>query len=512
MKKQIGAGAIVAYVNTFLNMFINVFLTPFIISHLGVSEYGVYKTISSFSAQLGIMSFGISTLITRYIVFFDTKNKKKEKENFLFMAYCITAFLSILIFVVGFGMYLLIDKLYSNSLTVSELFLAKRLFLFLIVNVVLSVVCDSFTGLIRAHEKFVVCNGIATCRLVLRLLCIIALLSIGFKAMGIVISDALISLVVAVASYLYSRVFLQEKAKFHTWDWAMMKSCFMFSLAVFMQAIVNQANQNVDNIILGAMQGPTVVTVYSIGLSLYTAFNSFVTIVGGMYAPQATRLVANGANGEQLTDFAIRPARIQGMLACLGVVGFVLVGQDFIQVWMGTGYEDVYKITLILIIPVVLPLVESITNNILDALLKRMARSLILVGMCCVNITVSIILINAIGYTGAAYGTAFSLVVGHGILMNMYLYKKIHINVFRLFKSVFSRTLIVSVITLIVCWYIRALPTRLSWLVLKIVVIVAVYGVATFFIGLSKREKTYVVDTAKRLIKNFCDSLYRKKR
>ena len=91
--------------------------------------------------------------------------------------------------------------------------------------------------------------------------------------------------------------------------------------------------------------------------------------------PRATKLVAEGADGEKLTDFVIEPARIQMIIASLCIMGFSLLGRDFIQLWLGKGYEDVYKITLILIVPVVIPLIESVTNNILDAKMKRMARS-----------------------------------------------------------------------------------------------------------------------------------------
>ena len=75
---QIKVGSIIAYLNLFLHLIISVFLTPFLIKNLGQSEYGVYKIIQSFSAQLGIMSFGISTLVARNIVFFNEKKEQKE--------------------------------------------------------------------------------------------------------------------------------------------------------------------------------------------------------------------------------------------------------------------------------------------------------------------------------------------------------------------------------------------------------------------------------------------------
>ena len=499
MKNQIKLGSLIAYLNVFLNMFVSVFLTPFLLQCLGEAEYGVYKIIQSFAGQLGIMSFGVSALITRNVVFYNTKQQKKEKENFLFMAYVITFSLALLIGVVGAGLYFCIEPMYAAKMTAEELLIAQKLFVLLVINTGLSVVCDSFMGLLRAHEKFVISNGIGTLRFALRLATILILLNLGVNSVGIVVADLLVTSLALAISFVYGRFGLREKAKFYYWDGALLRTSFAFSAAVFLQAIINQVNQNVDNVILGAMEGPSVVTVYSIGLTLYTCFISMVTVVGGMYGPQATRLVAQGAGGEALTDFAIKPARIQAMIALLGIVGFVLLGQDFVQLWLGDGYEEVYWITLILIIPVLIPLVESITNSILDAMLKRMARSLILLAMCAFNIVLSILLVTWVGYIGAAIGTATSLVLGHGILMNIYLKKKIKINVFRLFKGVFKGTLLCAIVTGLVCVPVIFIPDGLGWFVLKGGIVVCVYALCMLLFGMNKAEKQAVFATARRV-------------
>ena len=41
MNKQIKYGSLIAYLNIALNLVINFALTPFMLSHLGSSEYGV---------------------------------------------------------------------------------------------------------------------------------------------------------------------------------------------------------------------------------------------------------------------------------------------------------------------------------------------------------------------------------------------------------------------------------------------------------------------------------------
>lgn len=492
MSRQLKIGSLIAYLNVVLHMLTSVFLTPFLIQGLGAGEYGVYKIIQSFAAPLAIMSFGISNLVVRNIVFYQTRNDVKAKENFLFTIRTIAIILALLVCAFGAILFFFIDEMYANTLTPYELNLAKTLFTFLLLNVAFSVILDSYMGIIKAHEKFIINNGISTLRLVFRLLSIFLLINIGVGSLGIVLTDLCITIITLLFCSIFDRFKLHEKPKFHCFDKQMIKVCFTFSAAVFLQAIVNQVNQNVDNIILGIMKGTMVVTIYSTALTLYTCFNSIVTIIGGMYAPRASKLVAENADSEKLTNFVIAPARIQLMIALLCIVGFVLVGQDFIQLWLGTGYEDVYKITLILIIPVVIPLIESITNNILDAMLKRMARSLILVGMCVFNIIVSVILVNTIGYIGAAYGTALSLIFGHGILMNIYLHKKIKLNIFRMFREIFKGTLKCAIITAVVGIFIAMIPNNIYTLVFKIVLISVIYLLLLYLFGMNNNEKNKI--------------------
>lgn len=491
LNRQIRNGSIIAYFNIVLNLIINFALTPFMLYHLGTSEYGVYKIVQSFTGQLAIMSFGLSTVTTRYIVLYNAKNKTREKENFLFWIKSITAVLTVSVVAIGFFLYACMDEIYSQSLSEDELVLAKQLCSVLILNVALSIASDAYLGIIRAHERFILSNALGMFRLILRLASIIILLSLGIRSIGVVLTDLSITLSIFLFSIVYARAVLKEKARFHCLDKKLLGEIFTFAIAVFLQAIVNQVNQNLDNTILGIMTNTSIVTVYSVALTLYTCFISLVTTLSTMFGPQATRLVANGATGEELTDFAIEPGRIQTMVALLGILGFMLLGKEFIYLWMGTGFEDVYRITLILIIPALIPLIESVTNTILDAMLKRMARSIALVGMCVINVLSSIILIKIFGYIGAAFGTALSVILGNGVIINVYLHKVIGLNIPRLFFSIFKGLLPAFLGCLIIGWMlIPMLPSgTVWWFALKVIVLVCMYAIALFFFGMNEKEK-----------------------
>lgn len=500
MREQKKAGVIIQYLNLIINMATGIFFTPFLIKSLGSAEYGFYRIIQSFAGQLGIMTFGICTLVTRNIVKYNTFNQKKEKENFLAMAGMISIILALSVFVIGYILSLSIDTLFSQSLTSSELILAKKLFWILIFNVSVTILNDMVTGIVNAHEKFIVKNGVHTLKYILRVMTLIILLELNFKSMAIVLTDLILSILILLINVIYGFGFLKEKMRFYYLDRKELKISFTFAFAILLQAIVNQVNQNLDSIILGVMTNTETVTVYSIALTLFTMFNSITLVIGSVFTPQATRMIMNHASGEELTDLVIKPGRLQFMVGSLIITGYILFGREFIYYWMGEEYYGAYIVGIILMVPALIPLVQNVTGAILDAMLKRLGRSVILLFMAGINLIVSIVCVYFFGYIGAAYGTAFSYIIGNGILMNIYLYKVTDLNLKRMYKELVSKSILVAVCCMIIFVPITQMGfSTLYMLLIKMLVYTVVFGLGMYFFAMRDYERSLILDPIKKL-------------
>lgn len=492
MNNQYKSGAVLSYLNIILNMAISIFFIPFLISSLGESEYGVYKIVQSFSGQLSIMSFGIATLIVRNTVFFNAKKQKEEKENFLFFAFLATYIFAAIILVAGGIMYGAIDVMYKSSMTAKEISIAKILFVLLILNIAATIICDSYSGLIKAHEKFGVSYGIETAKLILRVALMVSILKLGGKSVLIVSADLSITVSAWILIMLYGRFRLKERAKYHRFDGQLLKQCFVFSLAIFLQRIINQVNQNLDNVILGMMTNTAIVAMYSIALTIFTSFGSVVTTIGTLFTPKATQMIANDATGEELTSFISTVGRWQFMISGLVITGFILFGKSFIILWVGRKYINVYYLSIILLIPAVIPHITSVSMSILDAMLKRLGASIILVIMCIVNIGVSVVFIKYIGFWGAAIGTAVSFIIGHGILFNIYLHKVANISIFKMYKDILRRSFIGVVACLLIGIPITFIPYGIAWFILKVIIYTVIYALVMYFLCMNASEKSVV--------------------
>ena len=62
---------------------IGIFLTPFILRHLGSSEYGIYLTIGAFIGTISLLDFGLNNTVVRFVAKYRAEKDRDSEENFL---------------------------------------------------------------------------------------------------------------------------------------------------------------------------------------------------------------------------------------------------------------------------------------------------------------------------------------------------------------------------------------------------------------------------------------------
>lgn len=454
MKDQKKIGVSLSYLNLILNTIINLFLTPFMIKNLGDTDYSILKVMQSFSGPLIMFNLGVSTVVARAIVKNKTLNNQNviEKQNTIGLAMITSSIMSVLVGIIGLVMYMLIPSIYCNSYDSTQLIEAQKIFIIFVLATIIHILTDSFNGCAIGHERFAFNSSLSLIKNIVRVPLIICSLKLGFGAFSVALMDFVVAILVFLLSSVYALFVLKEFPKITGFKKSELFEILSFSLAILLQAVVNQVNNNVDTMILGAViTEKAIITMYSSALFIYSVYNSVVSVMSDFFLPKATKLITKNASGEELTDFVIKPGRYQSMIAVAVVFGFAVLGKDFISLWIGSTYINAYYIVLILIIPVTIPLVENTAIAILNATMKRIFRSLILVIMSLVNVVLTLVLIRSFSYWGAAVGTFISLCVGHVFLMNWYYSKTFSMNIPRMFKEIFKGILPVGLVSGLIC-------------------------------------------------------------
>lgn len=101
MNRQVKIGAVLSYVLIILNTVHGLFITPYMIGKLGVSEYGVYKTISALSSSMMVLDLGIGSTVMRFVAKYRATKDEKSIPNFVAISLIQAAALSGVILTVG---------------------------------------------------------------------------------------------------------------------------------------------------------------------------------------------------------------------------------------------------------------------------------------------------------------------------------------------------------------------------------------------------------------------------
>lgn len=427
-------GIIISYIYTVLNLIAGIFLSAFTIRVIGDQNYGVYKTISSFVNYLVLLEFGVGTILTRNISICRSNGGSQEEINkHISTLGTVALLLSLIIVAFSAGFYFLIDPIYSKTLTISEIAYGQKMFLFLTLYLLCSFLSQTLNGIVIAYEYYSFSSLVSLIRLVLRVGLLVSFILLTKQSIVIAIIDSALSLIVLIITIIFCIRKCQMRFSFKKFDKSIFISALPLSLALLLQTVVNEANNNVDPFLIGALIGPKSVTVYSISLFVFSFFSSLTSVPITMYMPQVAKDLSKKPDMSSFTDTLIEPCRLVAILGGSIFFGFIAVGKQFIQVVYGAGYQDAWIIAIILMGPAFVYMTNGVLVNVLDVLNKRLFKSLVLIGITALNILLTIFFIQWWEIIGAAIATAIATTLGQILVMNFYYAKVLHIRILHLY-------------------------------------------------------------------------------
>ena len=432
------AGVLLSYGQTVLSTVISLVYTPVMLRLLGTSEYGTYTLVSGFISNLSLMSFGLGSAYVRYY----SRAKVQEGEdgvahiNGMFMV--IFLVISAMSLLVGGVLVANVQNIFGAKLTAHEIETARVLMALLVVNIAVSFPCSVFSSYITANERFFFQRVINMIRTVLNPIVMLPLLLMGLGSVALVVVTLVLSVVTDAFNIWYCARKLRMRLTFGRFDFALLREMGGFSFFIFLNMIIDQINWTVDTTLLGIISGTAATAIYGVGAQINNYYKTLSTSISGVFTPQINRIVAEGQGDDKLTSLFTRVGRIQFMLLMLVLTGFVFVGEPFIEAWGGGEYQGAYPIALMLMVPVTLPLIENLGIEIQRAKNKHQFRSKVYFFMALGNVLVSIPLGMRFGGLGCAMGTAISLIIGNGFVMNWYYQTHIGLDMKRFFRSILS--------------------------------------------------------------------------
>lgn len=492
MRGQLKKGAILSYLNILISIVTGVVVSPLLVHGLGNGEYGAYQMTAALIGYVSVLDFGLHSSITRFVSKYQAKKDEKGQQNFIGVSLILFSAIAVLILLVGGILYVNVSAIYGKSATTEEIRIIQQLLVVLIINLAISMPGAVFESISIAYEKFVFVNLSATLKMFLRFVAILLLGCWHYNALTVVLIDFILNTLLIIVNAVYCFKVLHIKIKIYDCSLSFVKSIFTFSLFVFIAGITDQINWKADTTILGIMLGTTSVTLYSVAGNLVGYYKSFSSAISGIFLPKAVKMVALGKSNTELTNLMIQIGRIQLMIISLILVGFTTLGREFIVLWMGPEFVNAYFWFLLMAVPLVVPMTQSIGINIIEAKNMHQFRAIVYFFIALANIVLTVIFVKLFGIIGAPIGTGVAMFVGNTIVINWYYSKKVGLEIGRFFKEVYLKLMPSILGALGVCLILKYFIGSInSWIgfFMKAIVVALIYAAFVFKMGLNAQER-----------------------
>lgn len=492
-------GILLSYANILLHAVLGFIYVPILLHYIGKSEYGLYQLMGSLIAYFSIMDFGLSAAVIRFYTKYKALKDHRGMENILAVSLRCYGLVMVVVLLIGGVCYCFLGNAFGNSMTAAEVGEAKQIFLLLLLNIIITLGTMVFRSVINAHEKFLFLKGMETIQLVLQPVLVVLLLMQQPSAFSVALVQTGLNLVLSLARMYYCFHTLHVTIRFHYWNRELFQEFRHLALSVFAVTVIDQVFWKTNQIILGVISGTDAVAVYSISSLIYMNYMALSIAISGVYLPHVTEMIARKEPVSHLSMLFIKIGRWQYYLLGLVATGFIIFGREFIHMWAGDGFEEAYGITLLIILPFTIDLIQNIGNSILQAKNCYDFRAKVLFVSGVFSLGFAIPLGIRFGGTGCAFATGLSMLLGNGLVMNWFYARRIHLAIGEFWRQIGRISLVV--LGCFVLGYGMNVWVSASGFLLfacKVVLYTLVYSFLIYQLAMTAEERTKLAGVLRR--------------
>lgn len=498
--KRIAKNTIALYVRMLFLMGISLFTTRVVLQALGVDDYGIYNVVGGIVALFSILSHSLSTACSRFLNFEMGRGNFDRLKAVFSTSVTIQIALAIIIAIlteIG-GTWFLNTKMVIPD---DRLVAANWVFQFSILTFCVNLISVPYNAAIVAHEKMSAFAYIGIYEGVAKLLvCYLVMESPMDK---LITYAALIFVIQLSVRFIYtwycSRHF--EECSYHfLYDKPLMKELFSYAGWNFIGSAAGVLRTQGGNIIINLFAGPAVNAARGVANQVNHAISGFSTNFITAVRPQITKSYAAG-DIAYMTTLVNQSARFSFYL--LMVLSLpIIVNIDFILgIWLETVPEST---PIFVILTMIFTMIEAFSHPLMTAQLatgKVRNYQLVVGGINLLNLPVSYVLMRiGFGPEIFLYVAIFFSVVCLVARLIM-LQKETGFDSLCFVRKVLGNCSVVTIVALILPLLAKQYG-RNNWLSFFLIALLCVVTtlLAEFYLGCSKKERTFAINKAKEII------------
>jgi O-antigen/teichoic acid export membrane protein len=397
------------------NVLVAFLITPFVIRHLGNTSYGIWALILQCTGYMGVIDVGVRSALVRFVARFHAEGKLEDVNEFLSTALLVYGGLSLLLIV--WGAVLAAFVIPHMNIPAPMLASARAVLLLSVCTGAVAVPLGAFQAVLAALFRWPLLNGVAIGTLLARTALIVLVLWKGHGLVALALIHCISTAVGAFIHLFLSRrclpglVFSTKLARRK-----MVGPLFRHGLYSALISAGNRLNYEVDNIVIAAFLPVGLIAFYVIGSRLVQYWRDLVNGAVQIVMPLVSGLEARGS-AEDLGLLFLRTTKYLLLLGSPLALGLLLLGPDFIRLWMGPDYAARSGLVLVILgAAQFVSLTECSASAVLCGLSKHKANVWCTGLEGILNLGLSVALVRPYGIYGVALGTTLAVVVVRGFV------------------------------------------------------------------------------------------------
>lgn len=489
------------WANIIVGTLLSIIIAPIVVNKLGNVYYGIWTLVMQFTGYLWLFDFGVRESVIKYVAQYHACDDRKALVSTVQTAITIYAVIGAAAFAVIGLMALALP--YAFTIPQDAIKTARVTMVLMGATIAQGFIGNVFTGVLMGLQRFYLVRTAGILFSVARALLIVALLQAGFGIVALSVVQLFLGVGMSAVIYWFS---LREVPYMVTRivrprrdD---IKRIIGYSKYVSIINISEKIIYASDAVVIATFMPVSTLVYYAIGGSLVTHLKSFVGAMAVFVNPLISSLESkkDTVSVQRLLLTSSKAAVLAGIPVC---VGFVILGQRFIDIWMGPKFGplagDVLKV---LAISHLFGLPQHTITYVLYGLSRHRITAMWRFCEGLGNLLLSVVLIQFWGVIGVAVGTLIPQVLIVAGALTISTCRILNIPVLDYYLSVYARPLVASIPFWGACWYINTVlaPASLPAFIGEIVLTLPVYGIPVYFVAFSRGERKIILD---RLITTF---------
>lgn len=494
MPSQIKTGAILSYTSLGINIVIGLVYTPWMIHSIGRDNYGLY-TLAMSIISLFVFDFGLSSAVTRFIAKYIAEDSFEKIKGFMGIVCRLYLFIGIFLAAILISIYFFIPEIYEK-LSEQEIGQFKVIYIIASAFSVISFPFIPLNGVLSANEKFIQLK-----------LCEVAhkVIIVGTMSLCLLAGYGLYALVsvnvFAGLTMIALKLYCVRRYTSITIDWRYhnkleQREILGFSGWTTVISITQRCIFNLAPSILGIFSGSASIAILGVAITIEGYTYTFANALNGLFLPKVSKLLA--LEKGDLTPLMIKVGRIQVFIIGAIVIGFICLGQQFINLWVGKSFAEVYICAVLLILPSFIHLPQEIASTGIIVANKVKSQAIVFILMAIINLALAFVFVRMFGAIGMCLSISIAYLV-RTIGMNLLYKKHLSVNLSVFYRKTFVYLLPSLILCLLVGWFgIRIIPLE-NWggFILKVSLMISVIVVLFWFVGSNADEKRLIIGLLK---------------